>query len=56
MPPALGSHHCLLRNEIIPGYAKAQDGSPRAASRITARSTSPEAAEMLVGALAAYLG
>ncbi|KOO22777.1 conserved unknown protein [Chrysochromulina tobinii] len=56
MPPAPGSHHCLLRIEIIPGYAKAPDGSPRAASRITARSTSPEAAEMLVGALAAYLG
>ena len=56
MPPAPGGHHCLLRIEIIPNYAKAPDGAPRAASRITVRSTSPDVAELLVGALATHLG
>jgi len=56
MPPAAGGHHCLLRLEIIPNYAKAPDGTPRAASRLTVRSTHQAVAETLVAALTAYLG
>ena len=56
MPPAPGGHYALLRLEIIPNYAKAPDGSPRAASRLTCRATHAGIAESIVAALTAHLG
>ena len=55
-PPAAGGHYCLLRLEIIPNYAKAADGSLRAASRLTVRATHPAVAEGLAQAMTASLG
>ena len=55
LPPAAGGHYCLLRLEIIPNYAKAADGSPRSASRLTIRSTHKAIGDGLVQALTAHL-
>lgn len=56
VPPAAGSQYHLLRLEVIPNYAKAADGSPRAASRLTVRATHAALAESLVKSLGAQLG
>ncbi len=55
-PPAAGSNYCLLRLEIIPNHAKAADGSPRAAARLTVRATHAGIAEGVKRVLAAALG